>query len=287
MRLLGSGVNVARTADDLVRYHGKYMIVDREDLYVLGFNFTYLDMEHSRSFGLITHHEQLVQEAVKLFDADTKRQAYEAGSHRFIVSPVNARDELSSFVAGAKRELAIYDPKIGDPRMIRLLEEQAKAGVQIRIIGKLARNAKLEARPLNKMRLHVRSMVRDRNDVFLGSQSLRTAELETRREVGVILDDPKIAGRILKTFDEDWTAAEESRSNQPIHAVKAARKVAKAISKSLPPMESVLEDLVTNVANGGDRIELDSARLEEAVKVAVKQAVEQAVHAAVEEATEA
>ena len=50
LRMLAAGVTVARTADDLLRYHGKMMIVDGE-LYVLGFNFTKLDMEKSRSFG--------------------------------------------------------------------------------------------------------------------------------------------------------------------------------------------------------------------------------------------
>jgi cardiolipin synthase len=135
MRLLEHGVNVARTADDLVRYHGKYMIVDREELFVLGFNFTYLDMEHSRSFGLVTRNPKLVKEAVKLFEADTTRQPYEAGSDEFIVSPVNARERLSAFISGAKKELIVYDPKVADPRIIRLLEDRAKAGVEIRIIG--------------------------------------------------------------------------------------------------------------------------------------------------------
>src|SRR5215831_20831006 len=46
MRLLAAGVTVARTADDLARYHGKYMIVDRRDLYLLAFNLTYGDIEH-------------------------------------------------------------------------------------------------------------------------------------------------------------------------------------------------------------------------------------------------
>src|SRR5271154_3466808 len=46
MRLLEKGVTVARTANDLVRYHGKYMIVDGKTLHLLAFNFTYLDMEH-------------------------------------------------------------------------------------------------------------------------------------------------------------------------------------------------------------------------------------------------
>ena len=44
---------VARTADDLTRYHSKMMVID-DTLYVLGFNYTRLDIEKSRSFGVIT-----------------------------------------------------------------------------------------------------------------------------------------------------------------------------------------------------------------------------------------
>ena len=75
MRLLGAGVTVSRTDTDLARYHDKFMIVDRRELHLLAYNFTSLDIEHSRSFGLITRNPRLVAEAVKLFEADTKRQA--------------------------------------------------------------------------------------------------------------------------------------------------------------------------------------------------------------------
>ena len=44
MDLLEAGVTVSRTADDLVRYHGKMMIVDGRILHLYGFNFTRLDM---------------------------------------------------------------------------------------------------------------------------------------------------------------------------------------------------------------------------------------------------
>ncbi len=284
MRLLEQGVNVARTADDLVRYHGKYMIVDRKELHILGFNFTYLDMEHSRSFGLITHNEELVAEATKLFDADTKRQAYEAGSSKFIVSPINARKELAEFISGAEKELVIYDPKVADPRMLRLLESQAKAGVNIRILGKFhGQTNSIAARCLFNMRLHVRAMVRDRKHVFLGSQSLRASELETRREVGIIVEDAKIAGRILKTFEQDWALAGEHLNHRPMPAAKAARKVAKVVTKSLPSIETVMDVLVTESSDALARLDLDSAKLEQAVKVAVRQAVEQSVLSAVQE----
>lgn len=107
MRFLASGVTVARTADDLIRYHGKMMVVDRQELYLLGFNFTYLDIHRSRSFGLITRNPDLVGEAVRLFEADCKRQNYSAKHRNFLVSPVNARGELARFIQGTRKELLI------------------------------------------------------------------------------------------------------------------------------------------------------------------------------------
>src|SRR5580698_4414290 len=73
MRLLEAGVTVARTSDDLVRYHDKFMIIDGKVLYLFAFNFTYLDIDHSRAFGVIIPDERYVQEAAKLFEADVQR----------------------------------------------------------------------------------------------------------------------------------------------------------------------------------------------------------------------
>lgn len=52
--IAGKGMTVARTSNDLVRYHGKMMIIDRRVLFVLAFNFTRLDIDHSRSSGVVT-----------------------------------------------------------------------------------------------------------------------------------------------------------------------------------------------------------------------------------------
>ena len=116
MRLLEAGVTVARTADDLVRYHGKLMIIDRRLLHLYGFNFTSLDIQHSRSFGVITRNNRFVDEAVKLFDADCGRHPSASSYDRFVVSPENSRERLTAFIAGARRQLLIYDPKVGDRR---------------------------------------------------------------------------------------------------------------------------------------------------------------------------
>ena len=205
MRLLGAGVTVARTADDLVRYHAKMIIIDGRELFLLGFNFTGLDMERSRSFGLLIDDAEIVQEAVNLFDADSKRLPYTPGIDTFVVSPANSRKQLSDFVAGAKKELLIYDPDVGDPAIIRILQDRSKAGVEIKILGRVSRrSAKLEAHKLF-MRLHTRAIIRDREDAFLGSQSLRTVELDARREVGLIFNEPKIVAKLVETFESDWS----------------------------------------------------------------------------------
>ncbi len=290
-RLLAAGVSVARTADDLVRYHGKLMIVDRHDLYLLAFNLTSLDTERTRSFGIVTSNRTLVQETMKLFEADTKRLSYTPRVRTLVVSPANARKRLAAFIRGAKSEILIYDPAVSDPAMIRLLEERSRAGVTIRIIGRLARrSSKLEVHKLHRLRLHTRTMVRDGRHAFVGSQSLRAAELDTRREVGVIFCDRRTVARLVKVFQEDWqlaeTAKEQARTDEKAPAEKVAKKLAKAVAKDLPPVAPVLEELIKQM--GVEKTELDfiPGEVEASVKDAVKAAVRAVVQEAVESVTE-
>ncbi len=212
LRLLSHGTLVARTADDLLRYHYKFTVVDRSTAYVFGFNYTRLDIDRSRSFGIVTKNRKIVQEALRLFEADSTRQPYSAGNDTFVVSPVNARERLTAFIRKARKQLLIYDPKIGDRSMITLLQQRAKAGVDVRIIGKIGRRgAGLKVQKFPGRRLHVRAIVRDGMRAFVGSQSLRKLELDARREVGVIIRDPKIAKRIAAVFEADWALTDAGK----------------------------------------------------------------------------
>jgi len=284
MRLLAAGITVARTADDLVRYHGKMIIIDGRELYLLAFNFTYVDTDHSRSFGVITRDGELVQEAIQLFEADMQRQPYTCGMSSFVVSPLNARKELSAFLKAAKKELLIYDPSISDTAMLRLLQDRIKEGLAVRVIG---RGRKLGARKLIQVHLHARAIVRDGADVFIGSQSLRGAELDTRREIGVVFNDVKIAGQLVKLFNQDWELAQPPEVagtgiEESVPVAEIAKEVAKAVTKGLPPMASVLEAAVNEVAGNGFDLPLNSDKLQDTVKDAVKHAVKEAVRDVVE-----
>ncbi len=55
MRFLAKGITVARTADDLVRYHGKMMIIDQNELHVMAYNLTHIDIRLSRNASPWSH----------------------------------------------------------------------------------------------------------------------------------------------------------------------------------------------------------------------------------------
>ena len=214
LRLLEKGVTVSRTGSELVRYHHKLIVVDHEELHVYGFNYTAADLK-CLSFGIITRNKPMVQEALRLIEADTARQEFEPTLDGFVVSPENAREQLATFIKRAKKSLAIYDPKLTDSQMLRLLNLRAKAGVDIRVIGKVGKRAgNLRVQKMPAIRLHVRAMIRDGDTVFVGSQSLRALELDARREVGLIARDSGVVKRLQETFEEDWAKTDLGKKEQ-------------------------------------------------------------------------
>ena len=208
-RLLEAGATVTRTGDDFPRYHGKFMVAD-DALHLFGFNFTKVDALKSRSFGVSTRDANAVREARALFEADSSRQPYVPKRSHLVISPENARETLAAFVKGAKKQLLIYDVNLQDPVFIKMLEVQAAAGVEVRVIGKCKGAKKISVRPLKSLRLHVRAIIRDGLRAFVGSQSLRRIELDRRREVGVLINNGAVARQIRNIFEADWGEADSA-----------------------------------------------------------------------------
>jgi len=213
-RLLKDGVTVCRTDDDLVRYHGKLLTVDRRRTYILGFNYTKQDID-SRSFGVQVGSNRVVKEILRLFESDANRTDYTPRNRDLVISPENARGKLEEFLRRAKRTLEIYDPQVSDDQMLELLRRKADAGVEVRILGELEKKwhgAGFDAREFPGKRLHVRAIVRDGRRAFIGSQSLRKLELDDRREVGIIIRDRVIVRAIAKTFRRDWKLTKKKKT---------------------------------------------------------------------------
>ena len=226
-RMLKRGVTVVRTKDDLVRYHGKLLVVDRRRAFILGFNFTASDLR-SRSFAVMSRSPRVIKELLRLFESDANRTEYTPRVRDLVVSPENARRRLAAFLRKARERLDIYDPQLTDDRMLELLHRRVEKGVDVRIMGKLERKwdtGVFDARPFPGKRLHVRAIIRDGRRAFVGSQSLRKLELDDRREVGLIVRDRAVVRKLQKIFERDW-ARTKGKSTRRASDQKMLRKAA-------------------------------------------------------------
>ena len=295
LRCLEAGIIVARTSNDLSRYHDKFILIDRRTLYLLSFNFTHMDIDHSRGFAIATTQPSWVREAARLFRADCTRSKYTPKTETFVVSPANSRRVLETFLRKAKTQLLIYDPKISDKEMLRLLQGRAKAGVEIKIIGSVSGRTQFDVHKLGDQRLHTRTIIRDRRQAFVGSQSLRAAELDSRRELGLIVHDAKTVKLLVDTFESDWgngNGKKESARSKPTgkSAAVSGKEVEKAVqvfTKELDPLTvSVKKAVRKAVAKAGEDV-LHDRDVKDTMKKVVKKAVKEAVKEAVQDAQDA
>jgi phosphatidylserine/phosphatidylglycerophosphate/cardiolipin synthase-like enzyme len=233
-----------------------------------------------------------VHEARRLFRADCGRTKYAPKTETCVVSPANARKALGTFLQRAKKELLIYDPQISDIEMIRVLQDREKAGVAIRVIGAVSGRIPFDVQKLGAMRLHTRTIIRDRRQAFIGSQSLRAPELDSRRELGLIIQDAKAVKKLIETFESDWDpkrsrkAQAANKEETAVASAKESEKAVEVLTKDLNPIVATMKKAVKKaVAKAGEDV-LHDKGVKDTMKKVVKQAVKDAVHEAVQESRE-
>jgi phosphatidylserine/phosphatidylglycerophosphate/cardiolipin synthase-like enzyme len=195
------------------------------------------------------------------------------------------------FLMQAKEQLLIYDPEISDEEMILILHERAKAGVEIRIIGRVAGDHELAVRDLDRLRVHTRTIIRDRRQASVGSQGLRPTELDARREVGLIVSEAGIVKQLIDTFEADWASRDAETLKQSSNGQEARRlrqdketqKVVQVFADELRPLATTVKKALKQaVAGAGDAV-LEDKEVKSTLKKVVKKAVKGAVDEAVED----
>ena len=223
LRCLAAGIIVARTADDLIRYHGKFILIDRRVLYMLSFNFTHLDIDHSRGFGIVTTNANWVREATKLFRADCTRTKYMPRTETFVVSPANSRKCTRHISQAGEETVADLRPENlgqGDAPHPAGPGESGRRDQGHRL-GRLGSAPVRGPKTGRDTAAHAHDHPRPRQ-AFVGSQSLRTAELDSRREVGLIVQDAKAVKQLIDTFESDWASPAKERAG-PTKELDAVR----------------------------------------------------------------
>jgi hypothetical protein len=157
--------------------------------------------------------------------------------------------------------------------------------VEIKIIGRLGKKASsLDARRLGSVRLHTRTIIRDRKHAFVGSQSLRKLELDSRRELGLIVKERAVISKLVETFEGDW----EENKNREVKLKTADRgketpRDEHKLVKKLDPLGETIKRAVKKVVKENGNKVLADEETKETLKQAVKKTVKQAFKEAVQE----
>lgn len=204
------------TSPRVKRYHYKFLTIDDAYSLILTFNPTQKNLHYARDFGLLLRDHEITRELNRLFDADWQGREFKPIETPLVISPDNSRKKLIDLLGSARRTIRIMDAKLQSQEALALLLRKATAGIDIKVISYAAFYNEVlpnfHARKLVRYKLHAKCVVVDGARFFVGSQNLRKVSMDRRREVGIIIEDPVMARRIERVFDEDWTNATETQS---------------------------------------------------------------------------
>jgi phosphatidylserine/phosphatidylglycerophosphate/cardiolipin synthase-like enzyme len=187
------GAQVRPYSDPVVKYHAKYLVADDGQALVGSLNMTAKCFGATCDFILVTRDKGVVSGLVDLFEADwlAPHSSFPSKiSDRLIVGPDRARAQFTELLESARRSLCIIDHKIDDPAMIALLKAKRADGVAVQILG---------GGQLGGLLPHGKLILVDGKTAAFGSMALSALSLDFRREVAVIVRDPRCV-RKLKDF---------------------------------------------------------------------------------------
>ncbi|MCC6750564.1 MAG: hypothetical protein IT371_23065 [Deltaproteobacteria bacterium] len=219
-RLTAAGITFKDTPSQFTFSHSKVAIVDGATAIVASANFSYTGLTYQRNYAAFLKDAADVADLKAIFEADWAGTARpDLACTRLLVSPVNARPRLQSFVGSAKTRLDLEVMYFTDKDLLAAVKQRAAAKVPVRVIladpawqdGNLQTAADLKAagilvRYLKKPEVHAKLIVVD-SVVFVGSQNLSYTAINSNREVGVLLTETAAAAAIRSQFDTDWNAS--------------------------------------------------------------------------------
>ena len=193
-RLEGMGAQVLRYADPVVKYHAKYIVADDGPALVGSPNFTRKCFLRTCDFVQISRDPGVVAGLKRVFELDCGRS--EAGlpldlSERLIVGPERARAQLAALLGGAERSIRIIDTKVTDTEMVELLRARKRAGIEVEVLAR---------RKLGALRSHGKLLLVDERVAVIGSIALSTLGLESRRELALIVAEPRCVEQLTAFY---------------------------------------------------------------------------------------
>lgn len=184
--LIRQDVTVTSYDGPLSHYHAKYAVADEARALIGSLNYTSECFSTTTDFLVMTADTEVVSTLSRLFahDTTTPWDAFECAeaSPRLIIGPHGSRERWAALLGSSRSSVLIADRKLSDPALEEVLDSQRRRGVDV---------ARAARRTSEGLRLHGKAVVVDDRLAIVGSQSLSRKSLDLRRELSLILSDPR------------------------------------------------------------------------------------------------
>jgi phosphatidylserine/phosphatidylglycerophosphate/cardiolipin synthase-like enzyme len=191
-------------------------VVDKITGYIMTLNLSKSAFTKNREFGLIVSDPLIVDELLKIFNADWNRKPYFPELSSLVVSPENSRTKIMDLLKSAKKEIDIYAEEIEDRKFIDTLKEKAQT-VKVCVIvadpssidvNKAAidelKKYMIEIKATTSPFIHAKVIIVDRELAYVGSVNFSSTSFDKNREVGVIISSKDAVTKLRNTFFQDF-----------------------------------------------------------------------------------
>jgi cardiolipin synthase len=219
--LKNNGVGVAWSSSTYYFTHEKTMVIDGTQAVIMSGNMTSQYYKADRNYSVTDTDSADVSAIEKVFNADYATQSVTPGDGDHLVwSPTDSQSQLLALINGAKTNLYVENQEMGDSIVVNALTAAAKRGVQVEVV--MSNTGNTYASEFNTLAsagvkvgtyaataplyIHAKAIVADQK-VFVGSENFSSTSLNKNRELGLILDDAKIAGGVQKVITNDFKGA--------------------------------------------------------------------------------
>jgi cardiolipin synthase len=220
-RLGAAGAEVTWSGPRFALTHTKLLVVDGQRAAIMTSNLTHAGLNNNREYLAIDQAPGDVAAAQAIIDADRADAPTPTAilTGRVIASPETTRPALLSLLAAARRQVDLEMEELSDAAAVDALVGAATRGVAVTAVVPASDRSSatgvalvqlvaggVRVRALAAPAIHAKTIVVDRQRLYIGSINLTTASIDRNREVGLIVDDRAAAERVSDVVAQDAAA---------------------------------------------------------------------------------
>jgi phosphatidylserine/phosphatidylglycerophosphate/cardiolipin synthase-like enzyme len=229
------GVKVEWASPEFALTHEKSVLIDGAAALIATFNMAKKYFGQTRDYGIVTRDPEQVAEIERCFDADWKRETFRPSAKCGLAwSADNSRPTMAEVIDSSRHSLEVQHPKFVDATILDRIADAQHRGVRVRLLSggkhgisgsdapdtfsslRILRRGGVQVNRQKHLKLHAKMIVADGRRALVGSMNIDHRSFDMRRELGIVIDDKPIVGRLAAVFEADWHQAEPYEPPDPL-----------------------------------------------------------------------